>query len=313
MKLIRCTPFAKTGVPRRGFTLIELLVVIAIIAVLVALLLPAVQAAREAARRSQCKNNLKQIGLAIHNYHDKYERLPMGLRAGNPGVADSSHWAWGAQILPEMEQAVLHAKFLEVGIEDPVLHKTRMTPYLCPSDDIFKDGVGRLNAGAGSNYAAMTDSSSIRSPTSSRKTGALDPNYTFNGAFGCGASRRFRDVTDGLTNTIFVGERGSKYNRASNGDLKFSAGANAYAANEYHKHPSGGSPTVLAFSGCNVNDCKSAGDVRKGLSSPHAGGAHILAGDGSVHFLSEDGNKGIFKNSVAIADGKSGVFNNADD
>src|SRR6056297_1430612 len=102
-------PFTKNS-RLRGFTLIELLVVIAIIAVLVALLLPAVQQAREAARRSSCKNNLKQIGLALHNYHDTYGMFPIGAQNrlgsvgpdsnGNTGAANYESWGWGASILP---------------------------------------------------------------------------------------------------------------------------------------------------------------------------------------------------------------------
>src|SRR5690554_1438742 len=94
---------------RSAFTLIELLVVIAIIAVLIALLLPAVQQAREAARRSQCKNNLKQIGLALHNYHDIYNTLPPGVvhKAGGLNTAGLADYGWGTFILPQLEQTAL--------------------------------------------------------------------------------------------------------------------------------------------------------------------------------------------------------------
>ena len=99
-------------VARRGFTLIELLVVIAIIAILIALLLPAVQQAREAARRSQCKNNIKQIGLALHNYHDTFNKLPaayylLSASAGSATPVTSQAWGWGTMILPYIDQAPL--------------------------------------------------------------------------------------------------------------------------------------------------------------------------------------------------------------
>src|SRR5688500_4365529 len=100
---------------RRGFTLIELLVVIAIIAVLIALLLPAVQQAREAARRTQCRNNLKQIGLALHNYHDVHNTFPMGYCAGMTyvdGASDTSPgWSWATYILPQLDQGPLYNQF----------------------------------------------------------------------------------------------------------------------------------------------------------------------------------------------------------
>src|SRR5438128_1844485 len=92
---------------RRGFTLIELLVVIAIIAILIALLLPAVQQAREAARRTQCRNNLKQIGLALHNYHDTMNTFPMGM-SGWPGTLEGAEWGWGVFIIPYLDQSALY-------------------------------------------------------------------------------------------------------------------------------------------------------------------------------------------------------------
>ena len=160
---------------RRGFTLIELLVVIAIIAILVAILLPAVQQAREAARRSQCKNNLKQIGLALMNYESTHQCFPMGGLCefwlngagdplpGNGGGGNQEAWGWGAYILPELEEQGL---FDSLGVQDnrlsEVLADAQLRPYTqtplpvfkCPSDPSgeLMEGVGGLNGGNGRHF-----------------------------------------------------------------------------------------------------------------------------------------------------------------
>ena len=131
----------------RAFTLIELLVVIAIIAVLIALLLPAVQQAREAARRTQCKNNLKQFGLALHNYHDTHLLFPSAVfwtDANRDGQADTDvgHWAWGTMVLPFLEQGNLFTRLragaltpLQSHTASPGILKTSLPVFLCPTDD----------------------------------------------------------------------------------------------------------------------------------------------------------------------------------
>lgn len=151
----------------RGFTLIELLVVIAIIAILIALLLPAVQQAREAARRTQCKNNLKQIGIALHNYHDIYGQFPIGAQdciASNcpEGPGDYEMYGWGAAILPQIDQAPLYNQ-LQIGdlhmhdvLEDTNLRpllQTSIPGFICPSDPSpshLMSG-GQMNGGNGRN------------------------------------------------------------------------------------------------------------------------------------------------------------------
>ena len=158
---------------RRGFTLIELLVVIAIIAVLIALLLPAVQAAREAARRSQCINNLKQMGLALHNYHDAMSVFPPGYIAASPYIDGETDvapgWSWASMILPQLDQSPL---FSSINFWLPVAApanttgaQTSLNVFICPSDQIpartfpVTDGFGNTVATvAPSSYSDCTGS-----------------------------------------------------------------------------------------------------------------------------------------------------------
>src|SRR5262245_39326625 len=149
----------------RGFTLIELLVVIAIIAILIALLLPAVQSAREAARRIQCVNNLKQVGVALHNYHDALGAFPMGYAARSVyrnGATDTAPgWAWAAMILPQLEQAPLFdAINFRLAVEradNATAVRSMLTTYLCPSDPT--SGPFPVADAAGNELAMMAPSS----------------------------------------------------------------------------------------------------------------------------------------------------------
>jgi len=223
----------------RGFTLIELLVVIAIIAILIALLLPAVQQAREAARRTQCRNNLKQLGIALHNYHDNFNMFPPGFTdiwAGNgsANAADrhGSGWAWGTRVLPYLDQAPLFNQF-----------NFNLTPYSCATDPCSAAGTGN-QALVGTPLAAFTCPSDVRASTAANNGGAANTGAgqgtaataissymgvrgCFNGVF-CAESaggspeitvdarnngllivngtRRIRDVTDGTSNVFAVGE-----------------------------------------------------------------------------------------------------------
>jgi prepilin-type N-terminal cleavage/methylation domain-containing protein len=182
---------------RPGFTIIEVIVAIAVIAVLVSLLLPAVQAAREAARRTQCKNNLKQIGLALHAYHDVHRRLPIG-------NVPATNFAFQCMILPELDQSALRAMINFSAGPTCFDWKASLPPqkdpgrfavpvYLCPSDP---------NAGkqtiVGSGVYIPTDYLGVSGTTPVEKDGALFS----------GSSTSFRDFTDGLSTTIIVGERG---------------------------------------------------------------------------------------------------------
>lgn len=219
---------------RPGFTLIELLVVIAIISVLIALLLPAVQQAREAARRTQCRNNLKQMGLALHNYHDSYNTFPPGIvsRLANPtwvmapGACNSAPddlgpgWSFFARMLPYLEQGNFHNTInFNLPLSDPANAAARRTvvgAYRCPSDAgpqlirIYDCGSPPSTSNTPTIVTDAAGTSYVGS-LGGGKTG--DPDYgcyeyqPFNGIFHRNVSIRAADITDGLSNTIGVGER----------------------------------------------------------------------------------------------------------
>jgi prepilin-type N-terminal cleavage/methylation domain-containing protein/prepilin-type processing-associated H-X9-DG protein len=198
----------KTVRPRTGFTLIELLVVIAIISVLIGMLLPAVQKAREAAARMSCSNNLKQIGLAFHNYEGNLGRLP-------PSRKDVGAATWAVLILPQLEQDNLYRQWdlsQSYYAQNTVARTTPVRTYFCPSRRTATDAGTSLSGdvpstmtasapypGALADYAVVIDRSGFDYPTESGDGAG--------GAFRLGTGIRLLDFTDGLSNTLLVGEK----------------------------------------------------------------------------------------------------------
>jgi prepilin-type N-terminal cleavage/methylation domain-containing protein/prepilin-type processing-associated H-X9-DG protein len=281
---------------RRGFTLIELLVVIAIIAVLIALLLPAVQAAREAARRSQCVNNLKQMGLAVHNYHDALLAFPPGyLTSGKfvDGETDTSPgWSWASMILPQLDQSPLFSSInFWLPIQAPANTTSivvNLSAYLCPSDQLtgptfaVTDGFGNTVATvAPSSYACNTgnDASDVAL--------GLNNDGSGNGMFFRNSLMRMASVTDGTSQTVMLQERAWGN---CEGTWTGAVVGGVILRGPFNPCPKGGDQTYLAPAlvqiHCHLLNTNS--DFDGGLDDPssfHPGGANAVFGDGSVHFL----------------------------
>lgn len=301
----------------RGFTLIELLVVIAIIAILIALLLPAVQQAREAARRTQCKNNLKQIGLAMHNYHDIFNTLPPGYitRFANVIVSgEQGVYGWGAFILPQVEQANLYATLnvgnvpLQTNVGSAAGLVALQTPqpnFRCPSDtgpilNNFKSTLAgapnwynRFVTSTGTDEIAIATSNYVMAAgTGSSTTPPATPGTTTTPPLGVGFSNskiNFRDITDGTSNTILVGERAWKYGQVTAGAatvVGFSASLNLQDTNNGVK-TAGLGAIGIGYDGINWS-ATNADHQPRGFSSVHVGGAQFVMCDGAVRFISEN-------------------------
>jgi prepilin-type N-terminal cleavage/methylation domain-containing protein/prepilin-type processing-associated H-X9-DG protein len=293
------TSFARRRV--HGFTLIELLVVIAIIAVLIALLLPAVQAAREAARRVHCTNNLKQFGLAMHNYHTSKETFPPAYTTrlvndpANPEVGPG--WAWGVMILADLEQRPL---FDAVNFALPITVPGSMTvrtaslaAFLCPSD--VGDGFATVKDDAG--RALLTDLSAGQYVASA---GQLEPDEypdTNNGVFYRNSRIALRDITDGSSTTLMVGERSR--NVADATWVGAVPTARLCTNPRWPVQECGPASTmVLSHTGSEGTGAiyvpNSKSSMVDDYWSFHRGGCNFLFGDGSVRFIKESVNPTIF-------------------
>ncbi|MAX39381.1 MAG: prepilin-type cleavage/methylation domain-containing protein [Gimesia sp.] len=304
---------------RRGFTLIELLVVIAIIAILIALLLPAVQQAREAARRSTCKNNLKQIGLALHNYHDAFNVFPPNSNGADPSLPNG--FSWRMKVLPYIDQAPLFNQFnSSLRITDPahlVLCQNILPVYLCPSDptpavkaDLHVNWCFPGNATGASGALTSTNVCDIAGSTYDTTAAVttygevcgLHPDSGPGGMFRRRQTfvTRFRDLTDGTSNVLAIGEMSPSYNPFS-----------AWVPSDSPVHTSAAINSSSLLCGPSPCQYPTIGWPQTTASqSFHTGGAHFLLADGSVHFLSENMDLSLYQQLGHISDGlPTGGFN----
>ena len=273
---------------RPGFTLIELLVVIAIIAVLMGLLLPAVQQVRAAAARVQCQNNLKQIGLACHNYHDANQSFPPGYLASGPyvdGANDTAPgWGWGAFLLPHLEQDNLYRRLnLSQPVQNSPAIQTVVKVYLCPFDlppagaFAIPDAFGTpIATAAPSSYAACVggDESSTTGPSGL-------------GIFHRNSHTRLTDITDGSSETILVGERAWSN---ANGIWAGALPGGVIKRGQQNPCPGSGAgwypAATLVLAHSHLNNALT--DTDGGLddfSSRHSGGSNFVFADGHVGFV----------------------------
>lgn len=333
--------FCRHNVRKRGFTLIELLVVIAIIAILIALLLPAVQQAREAARRSTCKNNLKQIGLALHNYHDAYLRFPIGEQS--PYYRPN----WRVPLLPFLDQAPAYNQMnFEVSTtvggfasqnsggsygygsgagSNEVLKTLRVPVYNCPSSPHGNSANDSANVknnydlGQTMDYVgiagATPDPSGTTSTCSAAGAGYGNGTFCNNGLLAPNESFRIRDIKDGTSNTVIVGEQSGQVNNQDSRSNYYGGWSGIGPSSKVTSWSNGsnvwGSGTTTVMYSVNSFWNTSAGSeayrtygANTILGSYHTGGTHVLLADGAVRFVSDNLDFGTLANLCSKKDGQ---------
>jgi prepilin-type N-terminal cleavage/methylation domain-containing protein/prepilin-type processing-associated H-X9-DG protein len=296
-------PTATAAGRRVGFTLIELLVVISIIAILIALLLPAVQAAREQARRSACTNNLKQIGLALASYTGRHGAFPPGFQSiYNPQFLSDvgPGWGWASMLLADLEQQPLHDSIVfESVIQSPTMATARLTTmsvFLCPSDNMPLQWTATDSETwlyGGQVYSTSLPICNVAGANYVGNFGITEPGVDGQGVFFRGSFITLAQITDGLSNTLCVGERSSNLQQGRGratwvGDVP---GANLWSCAPNPNDPDSGtcvqedgSGMTLGHTGEGHGPGDPYSDVNQFISQ-HGFGAYFLFCDGHVQYL----------------------------
>ncbi|MFY9256553.1 MAG: DUF1559 domain-containing protein [Fuerstiella sp.] len=317
-----------TTLRKRGFTLIELLVVIAIIAILIALLLPAVQQAREAARRTQCKNNLKQIGLALHNYHDVYNSFPpQSTNAGNLGAHAPTLWV---RMLPFIDQGALYNQAAAIGFGKDanywlgsagassvalrgIFANAFVPGFRCPSSAMPDTQTVSGSAQMWHSYVAMSGSHGYRRTTpfaASSNGDGVDDSATSNSSWSSGGvfpgqkNVKIRDIIDGTSNTIVIAEQ-SAYLGTNRNNRTACPTSGPWMGIKNPRQVNGTDGGMAAGPTGDIR-CYNLTTLRESpnppvgsaiqlntrcntpLSSYHTGGVQVLLGDGTVRFISDN-------------------------
>ncbi len=307
--------------PRTAFTLIELLVVIAIIAILIGLLLPAVQKVREAAARLKCKNNLKQIGLALHNYHDRTGAFPPGYTANATNTDGTGPgWGWAAFLLPDLEQGTV---FVLIDFTQPMtasgnhatVRQLNVSFLRCPSDPRqepiplaeFDNPATLTTPLARSNYVACYGNT----PFLAEAPGVLTTHLVIDGISGRGmfyrnSRTRIADILDGLSNTFAVGEKSAQKTMAAWAGVI--PGATWRSANDQANYGGipGNLPAAMVLGhACRQHPPSADAGVAEDFSSPHINGVNALFADGSVHAVRQGVSMSVYPFTATIADGQA--------
>ena len=335
------------GLNRRGFTWVEAIVVMAIIAVLVAFMLPAVEQSRGAARRTQCKNNLKQLGLALHNYNDVFRTFPPGYVLNTEGAYLG--WGWTVQLLPYTECSPLYNKlsgFFSDGIPSLTDHRDlihNIPVFICPSDigsplvshmiistsrvtdgvvtpgtQDWNDGIGRSHYFGNVGYLQAefggiehdanlplpanephSNRGSLGNPGTSASSGHRYCDQTqFQGVFGQNSRVAIFDIKDGTSNVLMVGER---YSPATESAPSVGHGTWIGVPDCASK---AGLAMILGDTSLRINLGIKTRVQTTGFGSHHTGGTHFLMCDGSVRFISESIQIGLYRDLSTINDGR---------
>lgn len=336
----------------RAFTLVELLVVIAIIGILVGLLLPAVQAAREAARRMSCTNNLKQFGLALHMHHDTFRKLPPGGTYYGACCSPPTYTNWAIEILPFMEQAPLYRQYrqneVNVSTTNNLVGQKRIPTHECPSDPLvgiietpasgprpggqlwahgsYRAVSGKMNLTRGHgawdsfepqlwpnnimDHSYKSFLHSIGTPYNGVSVGSVT--VAGQPVSSMGGPEKFSVATDGLSNTLMLGEYTSETTRTR-------ATFWAYTYASYNQSSVGAESRLYGKPyGASSTDTKGCwgtpglyGDqpCKRAFNSYHTGGGNWLVGDGSVRFISANVDINALQNMATMAGGEVAIAN----